>query len=565
MTYHKIIDGVLFKKMVINGTINLKNNYQKINNLNVFPVPDGDTGTNMQMTMTEGIEKLKFIDESSVVKVSKVLSDALLISSKGNSGVILSQFFLGIYEQINTFHKDTIDISQFIDSFVNGYKKAYEAVMEPIEGTILTVLRESIEAVHKKKNFKTFKDVFQYMIKHAKKSLNKTTDLLPVLKKFNVVDSGGAGFVCILEGMLKALENKKIIDEKEDLLKKVTNYSENIEHVIEGNIKYIYCTEYIIQLKPESYFDLEIQKKKLLEIGDSLILLENNGLVKIHIHTNMPGKVLTNLLQYGTLKRCKVDNMKEQNKNVIKQKKDDNFLQLGYSLITVVSNEEIKNIFKDMNVNYIINKSDQYNKIVSSKEFSKIFQQLKPSHIIVLTNGEENKLAIKKSLKSYPDLKVNLVETKNIAESYSALLSFDETISLKDNLENMKKNIKKNKIGEVVHLQKNNKFFADSLNINKENLNEILESLEAHKHNYLAILEEKLLYNHLDLNTLTKNLLKKMINANNKFLTIFYDYKKVSPENLNQIEDFLTNQYPFLEVEKIENDDEIHPYMFILE
>ncbi|WP_017192957.1 DAK2 domain-containing protein [Italian clover phyllody phytoplasma] len=565
MTDHKIIDGILFKKMVINGAINLKNNYKKINNLNVFPVPDGDTGTNMQMTMAEGIEKLKLVDDPSIVKMSKVLSDALLMSSKGNSGVILSQFFSGIFEQINVFQKDTIDISQFIDSFVNGYKKAYEAVMKPVEGTILTVLRESIEATHKKKSFKVLKDVLKYMIKHAKISLNKTTDLLPVLKKFNVVDSGGAGFVCILEGMLKILENDELILETYDSFDEGAHSFDNIEHVVGENLKYMYCTEYIVQLRPKSGFILENKRKELLEIGDSLILLENNNLVKIHIHTNIPGDVLTNLLQYGTLKRCKVDNMKEQNENVVKQKNADNASQLSYSLISVVSNEEIKNIFSDMNVNYIINKSDKSNKTVSSKEFNKIFKQLKPSHVIVLTNGEKNKLAAQKALKAFSDLKVNLVETQNIAESYSALLSFDETASLKDNLANMRQNIKKNKIGEVVHLKKSNQFPTDSLNINEEHFAEILESLKNNKDNYLAILEEKILYNHLDLNTLTKYLLKKMVNSDNKFLTIFYDYKKVSQEHLDQIEGFLTDKYPFLEVEKIENDDAMLPYIFILE
>ncbi|KOR75679.1 hypothetical protein CPX_001237 [Candidatus Phytoplasma pruni] len=565
MIDHKIIDGILFKKMVINGAINLKNNYQKINNLNVFPVPDGDTGTNMQMTMVEGIEKLKLVDDPSIVKMSKVLSDALLISSKGNSGVILSQFFSGISEQINVFQKDTIDISQFIDSFVNGYKKAYEAVMEPVEGTILTVLRESIQATHKKKSFKVLKDVLKYMIKHAKISLNKTTDLLPVLKKFNVVDSGGVGFVCILEGMLKILENDELMLETDDSFNEGAHFFDNIEHVVEENLKYMYCTEYIVQLRPESGFILETKRKELLEIGDSLILLKNNNLVKIHIHTNMPGDVLTNLLQYGTLKRCKVDNMKEQNENVVKQKNSDNASQLSYSLISVVSNKEIKNIFSDMNVNYIIDKSYKSNKIVSSEEFSKIFKQLKPSHVIVLTNGKENKLAAQKALKAYPDLKVNLVETQNIAESYSALLSFDETASLKDNLANMQQNIKENKIGEVVHLKKSNRFPTDSLNINEEHFVEILESLKNNKDNYLAILEEKILYNHLDLNTLTQYLLEKMVNSDNKFLTIFYDYKKVSQEHLDQIEGFLTDKYPFLEVEKIENDDTMRPYMFILE
>lgn len=204
----KTIDGILFKKMFINGTINLKNKHQEINNLNVFPIPDGDTGTNMQMTMMEGVEKIKKIKNSSIIIVTKILSDALLFGSKGNSGVILSQFFSGFHDQIYKLQKKNINISEFIDSLANGYKKAYNSVLKPVEGTILTVIRESIEKTLKiKKKLKTIKGTLQKLFQYAQISLEKTPKLLPILEKSNVVDSGGAGFVSFLEGMLLYVDN----------------------------------------------------------------------------------------------------------------------------------------------------------------------------------------------------------------------------------------------------------------------------------------------------------------------------------------------------------------------
>ncbi|MDV3199854.1 MAG: DAK2 domain-containing protein, partial [Candidatus Phytoplasma australasiaticum] len=204
------IDGLLFKEMVINGTINLKKNCQKINNLNVFPVPDGDTGTNMYMTMVEGIRHIYYLNENSITEVSRVLANALIMSSKGNSGVILSQFFSGLSNKLIQLKKSFVNIEEFIQSLISGYQQAYDSIFSPVEGTILTVLRDSLEAIDDQKFFNNIEELLKQIIKYAKKSLEKTPELLPILKESNVVDSGAAGLIYFFEGMLLRCQGSKL-------------------------------------------------------------------------------------------------------------------------------------------------------------------------------------------------------------------------------------------------------------------------------------------------------------------------------------------------------------------
>ncbi|MDC9032122.1 DAK2 domain-containing protein [Columbia Basin potato purple top phytoplasma] len=547
MAEQKIIDGNLFKKMIINGTFYLKKNYQKINNLNVFPVPDGDTGTNMQMTMMEGVKKLQLINDSSIIQVSKVLSDALLMGSKGNSGVIFSQFFSGIYDYISSLKKNNINAEEFIDSMISGYKKSYSSIVEPVEGTILTVLRESIEeTVKKKKEINTIKRALQIIIENAKISLSKTPDLLPILKQYKVVDSGGAGFICFLEGMLLFLDDVQL--ENDD----ITFLDLKVNHNIEKNseLKYKYCTEFIIKLNSSNDFDVEDQKQKMTNYGDSLILLKDSDLLKIHIHTNNPDNILTKLSKYGTLVKSKIENMKEQYHNFISKEKHKNDSKVSrYSVITFVSSsgKEIENTFKDLQSDIVLN---LYKNFLSVEKLNKIINEINAEIIVIFPNQSDIIPIIKETCELNPKLKIEIIPTNDIVESYISLLVFDKNISLQKNLTNMKNYMQKIQIGKIIDSR-------------------YLENKIDHKLDldcFVSYMKNKIIENNKDLILLTKNLLKKMISKKNNFLTIFYHKQTFLKRNLEKIESFVEEHFPNLEIEKIENNNsQKYPYIFVLE
>ncbi|WAN63237.1 DAK2 domain-containing protein [Candidatus Phytoplasma rubi] len=539
MIEYEIIDGDLFKKMIINGAFNLKKNYQKINDLNVFPVPDGDTGTNMQMTMMEGVKKIQLINDSSIITVTKVLAEALLMGSKGNSGVILSQFFSGIHDYIDNLQKNKINVEEFISSLINGYQKAYEAVIEPVEGTILTVLRESIEeTVKKKEEIKTIKKAIQITIENAKISLNKTPNLLPILKKSKVVDSGGAGFIFILEGMLLYLDNVELEnDDAQDFDLKL-NY--DIHEI--SDFKNQYCTEFIIKLNNLDKFDINNYKKQMSCYGDSLILFKNNDLLKIHIHTNNPNDVLKNLLIHGQLIKSKVDDMKKQHSEFISGNKNKEELA-KYFIITFVSEseeEEIFDTFKELQSDLVINLNKEN---FSIENFNKIINKVNAKNIVLFPNESKLIPIMEEACKLNPQLKIKIIPTESIHESYSVLLVFNKTLSFKENLNNIQKNMKKIKLGKIFNLKKESK----NLGI------------------FSSIFENKTIESNKDLILLVKNLLKKMISLQNNFLTIFYHKENVFEQNLEKMELFLEKEFPNLEIEKIKNNNNIYPYVFVLE
>lgn len=324
MIIEKKIDAEIFKKMFINGAINLKSNYEKINTLNVFPIPDGDTGNNMKITMMKGVEKINKIQYNSIIEVAEVLSTTLLKSAQGNSGVILSQFFSGIYLKLKEMQKNTINTKEFIEVFKNGAQKAYQAVSTPTEGTMLTVIRESIENINITEET-TIKQLIKKIVQKSEISLQKTPNLLPILKKAKVVDSGGAGFVEILKGMSLFDQDikSKIKDTNIVHHEITTNNYEAITNLNPEEIKYIYCSEFIIIIDNIKKINLENIKQMLNNKGDSLITIIDENILKIHIHTNKPGNILNFLLKYGNLDKIKIENMKKQYEKIVKNKQNN--------------------------------------------------------------------------------------------------------------------------------------------------------------------------------------------------------------------------------------------------
>ena len=284
---NQTVSGTLFKKMVTNGAVNLKNNHKEIDHLNVFPVPDGDTGTNMQMTMMAGIKEVNNLDSQSIVDISKILSRGLLMGARGNSGVILSQFFRGVYSEIAKIDNGSATIQEFIQALVGGYQMAYRAVMDPVEGTILTVVRESAEKVARESsNLHSVEEVLKMYLEQARETLTKTPDLLPVLKEAGVVDSGGAGFIKIVEGWIMALEGQMLNEAEVQHQPQQREHYHGAENLGAVDIKYGYCTEFIVKLHKPEKFNENYMKDPLSQMGDSLVVVTDDDLLKVHVHTN---------------------------------------------------------------------------------------------------------------------------------------------------------------------------------------------------------------------------------------------------------------------------------------
>ncbi|WP_024563439.1 DAK2 domain-containing protein [Candidatus Phytoplasma tritici] len=563
----KFIDGQLFKNMITNGAINLKNNYQTIDNLNVFPVPDRDTGTNMKITMMSGVKEISNLEARSIVKVSQVLSKALLMGAKGNSGVILSQFFAGMAQTYQTLNKETININDFIHSLEGGYQKAYQAIIEPQEGTILTVFREAVKQTLKSKyQFSTIEDVLSNFLQNAQKTLSQTTELLEVLKQAGVVDSGGAGFVEILKGMLLFLQNQKLLQVNQNT--QTHNTPDKIQKLKRVNIKYTYCTEYIFQIKKsqEKNLDMKQLQQTLLKIGDSLVLVKDQEILKIHIHTNKPEQVLEKLLTYGTLKIKKIDNMKEQHQSILDQKHDTFTLQQEptpdqkqssnlpnsnkgqkYFFIAFVNDTKSQKVFADLKVNHIIKQST-----FNPTTFEKLLQTNTAQNIIILPNDTSllEKLTQLKQLQNN-NQEIVLLKTKNIAQGYSALLAFDKSLDLAQNKTIMEETIKKIQIGKIIYADK-----KDTKNVSNQT---ILEK------EYLSVWEEKIIATNKDKYQALKTLLQKMIKPHQTFLTIFYNPSCNDEKELEKIETFLETNYNHIELETLESQNKNIPYIVSLE
>lgn len=350
------INGQLFKDMLLSAMNNLGNDQARIDALNVFPVPDGDTGTNMYLTFSSGVKEALKCDSDEVGKIAKVLSRGLLMGARGNSGVITSQIFRGFYQAVEDLKE--MDAAQLANALVNGSRVAYKAVMRPVEGTILTVIREAADytyAYTMTEDVKDCTDVMKKMVEEAEISLNTTPDLLPVLKEVGVVDSGGAGLLSILSGMLSAMEGKVI---EADASKETAEASQT--KVEGGEQEFGFCTEFILHLSDQGmkHFSENSFKEELATIGNSIVCVQDEDLVKVHVHTLEPSKAIKMGRRQGKFVKLKVENMTDQHDEILAHEKEE-MEQLQsehkkYGLIAVAAGDGIRDMFKDLRVDVVI-------------------------------------------------------------------------------------------------------------------------------------------------------------------------------------------------------------------
>ena len=448
----KIIDGSLFKKMVITGATVLHNNHPEIDALNVFPVPDGDTGTNMSLTFSAGASEIESLDSNDIYEVSKKLSKGLLMGARGNSGVILSQIFRGISMAFEG--KKEVNAVELAQALQNGAKVAYKAVMRPVEGTILTVIRESGAAVVKyAQPDMEIEDVFSYFVKEAENSLERTPELLPVLKEVGVVDSGGAGLLLVFTGFMAALAGEEI-DRVE--IKGSQTKEALVDVKSDGEEGYGYCTEFIFRLDPGKMkaFKEENLRNELERLpGNSIVVVQDEDIVKVHVHTLKPGNALNTAQRYGEFIKLKIENMQEQHNSILEANsgapaKDVPDQQKEVAIISVAAGDGIKDMFLELHCDYVVSGGQTMNP--SAEDIVQAIRDVHAKHVIILPNNSNIVMTAQQAAIILEDeVDVQVIPSKTVPQGLAACIMYNPEVSLEDNLEEMKEAIANVKTGQV--------------------------------------------------------------------------------------------------------------------
>lgn len=534
------VSVALFKKMVMNGAINLKNNHKKVDELNVFPVPDGDTGTNMSMTVMSGVREMDSCDSSSIIEVGKVLSRGALMGARGNSGVILSQFFRGIYVGMQKLEHNYLSIEDLMNCLESGCKVAYKAVMEPVEGTILTVVREAAERTKEHlAEFETIEDLMDFYEAEARKSLDNTPNLLPVLKESGVVDSGGAGFIEIIKGMIMALHGQML--EAND----GTQTTQAEEKPVES--KNIYCTEFFIELKDAKNFDESALKSSLSCLGESLNVVLENSVCKIHLHTDHPGLVLEQALKHGELTDIKIENQKVGHTHLEKGAKVLAVTpKKPFALVAVCFGEGITRTFQDLGVDYVIEGGQTMNP--STEAFVDACIKVNAENIIIIPNNGNVVMAAKQASTMLKDSKVAVLNAKTIAQGYASLMVFDPEADLETNLEAMSEAVRNVKTGEITYSVRDTE----------------IGGIKILAGDFMGIANGEIVVSTRLQNDALKTLLGHIIDEDSQIVTFFCG-KDVSDEEKDQLEELCVSLNSDIEVEIIEGEQDIYSYIIAVE
>lgn len=544
----KEIDVDLFKKMVINGAINLKNNHAEVDALNVFPVPDGDTGTNMSMTITSGVRELENCESSSIIENAKVLSRGALMGARGNSGVILSQFFRGIYVGLKEIQHNYLTIEEFMNCLLSGRKIAYKAVMAPVEGTILTVVREAAENTEAHLNeFDTIDSLLEFYYNEAEKTLANTPELLPVLKEAGVVDSGGAGFCKIIEGMLMALKGE-ILEAKE------AKPQEDEANDAAQEIKFAYCTEFILDLrKPDTFEERELTATLSL-LGDSLVVIRDTKTVKVHIHTNRPGRVLEIAQKSGEFQTLKIENMHLQHSHLEEGAKGAkaaeapkaNEPKKEFALIAVCFGDGIVNTFKELGVDYVIEGGQTMNP--STEAFVSAIKAVNAKNVIIIPNNGNVVMAAKQAAGMVRGSKVEVILAKTIAQGYASLINYNPEATMEENLEAMGESIAHVKSGEVTYSVRDTE----------------INGVKIVAGDYMGIADGEIIVSVKEEKDAVKGLLEKMIDEESEIATFFCG-KDVTEEEKALVEEMCLEINKNLDVEIIDGNQDIYSYIIAVE
>ncbi|MFS9448732.1 DAK2 domain-containing protein [Streptococcus cristatus] len=547
----------LFQEMVQAASTRLNKQAEYVNSLNVFPVPDGDTGTNMGMTIENGAKEVADKSASTVGEVAAIFAKGLLMGARGNSGVITSQLFRGFSQSVKG--KDELDGQALALAFQSGVEVAYKAVMKPVEGTILTVSRGA--AIGAKKKAEATNDAVEVMkaaLEGAKAALAKTPDMLPVLKEVGVVDSGGQGLVFIYEGFLSALTGEYIASEDFQATPATMTEMINAEHhksvaghVATEDITFGYCTEIMVALKQgPTYvkdFDYDEFRNYLNELGDSLLVVNDDEIVKVHVHTEDPGLVMQEGLKYGSLVKVKVDNMRNQHEAQLE--KEEKAIKPAeekeYAIIAVVAGDGLAEIFKAQGVDYIISGGQTMNP--STEDFIKAVDQVNARNIIFLPNNKNIFMAAQ-SAAEVLEQPTTVIETRTLPQGLTSLLAFDSGKTIEENHERMTAALSDVVSGSVTTAVRDT----------------TIDGLEIHENDNLGMVDGKILVSNPDMLTTLKATFAKMLDEDSEIVSIYIG-EDGDEELANGLAQDLMEEYEDLEVEIHQGNQPVYPYIFSVE
>ncbi|HCZ1312362.1 TPA: fatty acid kinase catalytic subunit FakA [Staphylococcus aureus] len=544
------INGKLFADMIIQGAQNLSNNADLVDSLNVYPVPDGDTGTNMNLTMTSGREEVENNLSKNIGELGKTFSKGLLMGARGNSGVILSQLFRGFCKNIES--ESEINSKLLAESFQAGVETAYKAVMKPVEGTILTVAKDAAQAaIEKANNTEDCIELMEYIIVKANESLENTPNLLAVLKEVGVVDSGGKGLLCVYEGFLKALKGEKVEAKVAKIDKDEFVHDEHDFHGVINteDIIYGYCTEMMVRFgKNKKAFDEQEFRQDMSQFGDSLLVINDEEIVKVHVHTEYPGKVFNYGQQYGELIKLKVENMREQHREVIRKEQHTakpKMETVETAIITISMSEGISEIFKSMGATHIISGGQTMSP--STEDIVKVIEQSKCKRAIILPNNK-NILMASEQAASIVDAEAVVIPTKSIPQGISALFQYDVDATLEENKAQMADSVNNVKSGSLTYAVRDTK----------------IDGVEIKKDAFMGLIEDKIVSSQSDQLTTVTELLNKMLAEDSEILTVIIGQDAEQAVTDNMI-NWIEEQYPDVEVEVHEGGQPIYQYFFSVE
>ena len=546
------INGLVLAEMIDLGSKNLAKNAEKINSLNVFPVPDGDTGTNMNLSMSSGAKETAANVVENIGELGKSFSKGLLMGARGNSGVILSQLFRGMSQYIAD--KKEIDAKEFAEAIQNGVSIAYKAIIKPVEGTILTVAREAAEAGLKAaENSDSVVEVMEAIYAEAQASLKRTPDLLPILKEVGVVDSGGQGLVCVYQGFVAALKGEKI-EGLESVETNVVDMQFEDDHDMDfmnpEDIVYGFCTEFTVRLdKEKKDFNEDKFREDMSKFGDSLLVISDSEYVKIHVHTETPGDVFNYGQQYGELIKIKSDNMREQHREVLRKQEAKQATTpkelKEQAMISISMGAGLSKVLTSMGVDYIVEGGQTMNP--STEDIMKAIKEVNAKNIFIFPNNKNIQLAAKQAAELAEE-NVFVVESKTAPQGLAAVMVYNPQAAAEENFANMQEVLSTVSTLEVTHAVRDTN----------------IEGVEIKKDEFMGIKDGKIVVSNLSLNTVLEELLEKSIDEDKEIVTLYLG-EESTEEYTDFLEQLIEEKYPDVEVELIESGQPVYPYIIGVE
>lgn len=543
-----------FKKMVALGCNHLDKNAEYVNSLNVFPVPDGDTGTNMNLTFTSGHKAVSEISQDHVGVMAKALAKGLLMGARGNSGVILSQLFRGFSKAVED--KETLDAKDLAAAFKGGVDSAYNAVMKPVEGTVLTVARESAEAgIKLADSTDNIVSLMEGIIEEAKSSLKRTPDLLPVLKEVGVVDSGGQGLVYIYEGFLAALTGEDLPEDNNqvdlDTLIEVEHQQSGVHDFVNTeDIEYGFCTEIMIRLGEgktvESEFDYDEFRSYLNELGDSLLVVADDEIVKVHVHTERPGEVMNYGQKFGSLIKIKADNMREQHSELSKkQTQKPQAKEKDLAIIAISAGDGVAELFKSLGVDYVLAGGQTMNP--STEDIVKAMEEVPAKSYIILPNNKNIFMAADQAVEVI-GVPARVVETRTIQQGLATMLGFMEGQSLEENVESMTAEIDFVVSGQITNAIRDTE----------------INGVKIKKDDYMGIVDGDIKLSNPNIYDALESTIHEMVNEDSEIITIIYG-EGIDDQTASNVVEKLSDQFEEFEIESHNGKQPVYPYLISVE